>query len=194
MPLSITIGICRPLFTLFLFSCIFSSDFVGPRCHFSSWLDAHEYIPTRVFPHYLLVGVIVTYFLIPHLVMLLIDALPLHSVFWHLHYFAVSSPSCACFIMDLASECLLHHASKCISYSVQSLCIHWLHIVHPIILPVHDRTRNLGFCIFPKCGACTFPSYRVSSPHILVNISLSCFLRSIIFQNKVWHIFAGTLP
>ena len=89
----------------------------------------------------------------------------------------------------MASECLPHHASKCSPYPVQSLCIHWLHILHPIILPVHDRTRNLGFCIFPKCDACTCPSYCVSFPHILVNISLSCFPRSIILRNKVWYIF-----
>ena len=134
------------------------------------------------------------YFPTPPLATILQHALPLHSVFWHLHCFAVSSPSCACFLLDLASECLLHHASKCSPYPVQSLCIHWLHIMHPIILPVHDRTINWGFFIFPKCDACTCPSYRVSFPHILVNLLLFCFPRSINFQNKVWNMFAGTLP
>ena len=81
----------------------------------------------------------------PTLVTLLLYALPLHSIFWHLHFLSVSSPSCACFLLELASECLLHHAFKCSLYPVQSLCIHWLHIVHPILLPVHDRTSNLDF-------------------------------------------------
>ena len=85
-----------------------------------------------------------------------------------------------------------HHASKCSPHPVQSIYIHWLHILHPILLPVHDRTRNLGFCIFLKCDACTCPSYRVSFPHILLNISLFGFLLSIPLQNKVWNIFAGT--
>ena len=108
---------------------------------------------------------------------LLLDALTLHSPVWNLHYFAVSSPSCACFLLDLAYEYLLHHASKFSPYPVQSLCIHWMHIVHTIILPLHDRTINLCFYIFPKCGACTCSSYRVSFLHIMVNLSLSCFLR-----------------
>ena len=42
--------------------------------------------------------------------------------FWitrlYLHYFSVSSPSCACFLLDLASECLMHHASKFSLYPV----------------------------------------------------------------------------
>ena len=84
------------------------------------------------------------------------------------------------FLLELAFECMMYHAYKCIPYLVQSLCIHWMNIVHPIILPVHDRTSNLGFCIFSKCGAFTCPSYRVSLPHILVNISMSWFLRPIL--------------
>ena len=107
---------------------------------------------------------------------LLLDDLPLHSVFWNLNCFAVSYPSCTCFLLELASECLLHHASKYSPYPVQSLCTHWLHIVHPILLPLHDRASNLGFCILPKYDACTCPSYRVSFPHILANLWLSCFL------------------
>ena len=116
------------------------------------------------------------YFLITSLATLLLDALPLHSVFLHLHCFDVSCPSCACFLLDLISECLLHHASKCSPYPVQSLCIYWLHIVHPILLPVHDRTRNLGFFIFPKCDTCTCPSYHVSFPHILASPLFCCQL------------------
>ena len=130
----------------------------------------------------------------PPLATILLNALPLHSVFWHIHCFAVSYPSFSFFLLDLASECLLHHASKCSPYPVQSLCIHWLHIVHPIILPVHDRTSNLGFRMLPKCDACTCPYYRVSFPHILLNHSLSCFPRSIPLQNKMWNIFAGNFP
>ena len=102
----------------------------------------------------------------PPLVTLLLDDLPSHSAFLHLHCFVVSYPCWACFLLELASECLLHHASKCSPYLVQSLWIHWLYIVHPIILPMHDRTRNLGSCIFPKYDACTCLSYHVSFPHI----------------------------
>ena len=123
-----------------------------------------------------------------------LDALPFNSIFRHLHCFAVSSPSCAFFLLYMASECLMHHASKCSPYPVTSLCIHWLNIVHPIIFTVHDRTSNLDFCIFPKCGAYKFLSYGASFSHILVNLSLSCFLRLTILQNKVWHIFEGTSP
>ena len=125
----------------------------------------------------------------PPLATLLLDALPLHIVFLNLHCFVVSYPYCACFLLELSSEFLLHHASKCIPYPVQSMCINWLHIANPIILPVHDRTSNLGFCILPKCDAFTFPSYRVSFPHILENLSLSCFLRPVLLLNKVLNIF-----
>ena len=144
-PPSIIFGLCRPFFSVLLFSCMFSFDFVGTRRHLSSWLASHEFILACVFPHYFLGGVILPYFLTFPLATLLLDALPLHIVFWYIHCSAVSYPSCACFLLELASECLLHHASKFIPYSVQSLCIHWLHIFHPIILPVHDRTSNLGF-------------------------------------------------
>ena len=88
----------------------------------------------------------------------------------------------------------MHHASKCSPYPVQSRCIHWLHIVRPILFPVHNRTSNLGFWICPKCVSCTCPSYRVSFPHILVNLLLSCLPRPIILRNKVWNISVGTLP
>ena len=123
-----------------------------------------------------------------------LDTLTFHTVFLYLHYFSVISPSCAYFLLDLASECLLHHASKCSLYLVQSLCIHSLHIVNPILLTVHDRTINLGFFILPKCDACSCPSYHVSFPHILVNLPLSCFLRLVLLRNEVLNIFAGTLP
>ena len=193
-PPSIAIGLCRLFFVVFLFSCIFSFDFVGKRRHLSSWLAAHEFIMTHVFPHYFLGRVIVPYLLTPPLETLLLRPLPLYSVFWHIHFFFVSSPYCACFLMDMAYGCLVHHASKYSPYPVQSMCIHWLHILNPIIFPVHDITINLVFWILPKCGACTCPSYRVSFPHILVNLSLYCFPRTILLQNKVWNIFAGTLP
>ena len=147
------------------------------------------------FTHYFLGGVTFTYFLTPlPLETLLLDALPLHIVFLHLHCFVVSYLSCACFILELAFECLLHHASKCNPYSVQSLCIHWLHIVNPIILPMNDRKSNFCFCIFPKCDACTCPYYHVSFPLILLNLLLSCFLRPVLLRNNVLNIFAGTLP
>ena len=139
-------------------------------------------------------GVKFSYFLTPPLETLLLDALPLHSVFFHLHCFFVSYPYCDCFLLELAFECLLRHASKWNPYLVQSLCIHWLHIVNPILLPVHDKTSNLGFCIFPKRDACTCPSYNVSFPHILENLSLSCFLQPVLLRNKVLNIFAGTFP
>ena len=87
---------------------------IGKRRHLSFWLDAHEFILTRVFPHYFLGGLIIPYYPTPFPATLLLDALPFHSVFWHLHCSDVSSPSCACFLLDLESECLLHHASKCI--------------------------------------------------------------------------------
>ena len=193
-PPSITIGLCIPLFNLFFFHCIFSSDFFGTRRHLFSWLTTHEFILTHVIPHYFLGGLIVPHFPTPPLTTLPLDALPIHSVFWHIHCFAISSPSCNCFLLELASECLLLHASKCSPYPVPSLCIHWLNILHPILLPVHYRTINLGFCIFSKCVACTCLSYCVIFPHILVNISLSCFPRSILLQNKLWHIFIGTPP
>ena len=134
------------------------------------------------------------YFMTPPLGILLLDALPLHSVFLHLHYFFVSYPYWAYFLLDLAFECLLHHASKCNPYPVQSLCIHWMHIVNPILLSVHDRTSNLGFYIFLKCDACTCPSCHVSFPHILANLLLFCLLRPVLLGNKVLNIFAGTLP
>ena len=144
----IIIGLCRPFLTVFLFSYIFSSDFFGLRRHLSTLRTIHEFILTCVFPHYFPGGVIFPYFLTLPLATLLLDALPLHSVFLLIHCFAVSSPSCAFFLMVLASECLLHHASKFSPHPVQSLYIHWMHILHPILLPVHDRTINLGFCIF----------------------------------------------
>ena len=147
------------------------------------------------FSHYFLGGVNSSYFSTPPpLATPPLDALPLHSVFFNLRFFVVSYPSCACFLLDMLSECLLHHASKCSPYPVKSLCIHWLHIVNPIILPVQDRTSNFRFCIFPKCEACTCPSHRESFPHILANILLSCFLGPVIFRNKVLNIFAGILP
>ena len=147
-PPSIIIGIRRPFFTVFLFPAFSPLILLA---HATIYL--HGLLPTSLFwpvffPHYFLGGVIVPYFLTPPLATLLIYALPLHSVFWHLHCFAVSSPYCTCFLLELSSECLLHHASKCSPYPVQSLCIHWLHIVHPIILSVHNRTSNLGFYIF----------------------------------------------
>ena len=111
------------------------------------------------------------------------------SYFLHIHCFVVSYPYCACSLLDLASECLLHHASKCSPYLVKSLCIHWPHIVHPIILPVHDRISNLGFCILTKFDAFTCLSYRLIFPHILSNLSLSCFLQPVILRNKVWNFF-----
>ena len=146
------------------------------------------------FPHYFLGGVNFTYFLTPPLAALLLYALPLHSVFLHLQYFVVSYPYCAYFLLDMEFECLLHHASKCNPYPVQSLCIHWQHIVNPIILPLHDRMSNLCFCILPKCDACTCPSFHVIFPHILSNILLFFFLRPVLLRNKVLNIFAGTLP
>ena len=146
------------------------------------------------FSHYFLGGVNFPYFLTSPLVTLLIYALPLHSVFLHLHCFVVIYPSCAFFLMELAPQFLLHHVSNCSPYPVQALCIHWLHIVNPTILPLRDRTSNLGVSIVPKCDACTCPSYHVIFPHILANLLLSCFLRQVIFLNKVLNIFAGILP
>ena len=73
---------------------------------------------------------------------IILYALHLHSIFWHLHCFYVSSPSCDCFLLELSSECMLHHASKFSPYPVKYPCIHLLHIVHPFFLPVHDRTLN----------------------------------------------------
>ena len=137
------------------------------------------------FSHYLLGGVNFPYFLTPPLVTLLLDALPLHSVFLHLHYFVVSYTSWAYFLLELAFECLLHHSSKCNPHPLQSMWIHWLNIVNPIIFPVHGRTSNLGFWIFPKCDACICPSCHVSFPHILANLPLSCFLLPVLFRNKV---------
>ena len=134
-------------------------------------------------------GLIVSFSPPPPPATLLLDALHFHSVVWNPHCLDLSYPSCACFLLELASEYLLHHASKCSPYPVPSLCIHLMHTVNPIILPVHGRTSNSGSWIFPGCGACTCPSYRVSFPHILVNISLSGFSRSILLQNKVWNIF-----
>ena len=135
------------------------------------------------FLHYFLGRVNFPYFPTPHpLVTLLLDALPLHSVFLHIHCFFVSYPSCDCLLLDLASQCLLHHASKCSPYPVQSMCINWLHIVNPIILPVYYRMKILDFCIFPKCYACTCLSYHISFPHILANHLLSCFLRTSTFS------------
>ena len=194
LPTSITIGISIPLLTLFSFTLIFSSGFVGTRCHFSSWLAAHEFILTLIFPHYFLEGLIVPYFPTPPPATLLLDALPFHIVFWDIHCLSVSSPYYDCFLLELAYEFLLHHASKCILYPVPSLCIHLLHTANTIILPVHYSTSNLGSWIFPRCGECTCPSYHVSCPHILVNLSLSCFPKSVLFQNKLWHIFAATSP
>ena len=129
-----------------------------------------------LFPYYFL-GVFFSYSPTSPTKTILLDAFPFHNVFWDIHCFAVSSPSFYCFLLELVSEFILHHASKCSPYPVPSLCIHWLHIVHPIILPVYYITSNLGSSIFPKCGACTCPSYRVSFLHILVNPSLSCFLQ-----------------
>ena len=149
---------------------------------------------TRVFPNYFFWRENFPYFLTPPLATLLLDSLPLHSVFFRLHCFVVSYPSSACFLLEMEFECLLQHATKWNPYLVQSLCIHWLHIVNPIILHVHDKTSNLGFWIFPKCDACTCPSYHVSFPHILANLSLYCFLRPVLLRNKVLNIFAGTLP
>ena len=193
-PSSIIIFLCRPFFTVFWFSSIFSFNWFGTCRHFSSWLAAHEFILTRVFPHYFLGGVNFPYFLTPPLATLLLDALPIHRFFLNLHYFVVSYPYCAYFLLQLEFECLLHQASKFNPYPVQSLFIHWLHIVNPILLPMHDRTRNLGFCIFPKCDTSTCPYCHVRLPHILENILLFCFLRPVLLRNKVLNIFAGTLP
>ena len=128
-PPSIIIFLCRLFFTVFWFSSIFSFNFFGTCCHFSSWLAAHKFILTRVFSTLLPWRCNCLIFSAPPLATLLLDVLPLHSVFWNLHCFVVSSPSCAFFIMKLASECLLHHASKYSPYPVQSLCIHWLHMI-----------------------------------------------------------------
>ena len=154
-PPSIIIFLCRPFFTVFWFSCIFYFNFFGTCRNFSSWLAAHEFILTRIFSHYFLGGVIFHILWHPPLATLLLDALPLCSVFLHLHCFVVSYPSCTWILLEMAFECMLHHSSKCNPYPVQSMCIHWLHIANPIILPVHDRTSNFGFCIFPKCDTCT---------------------------------------
>ena len=132
-----------------LLSCFLQSIFLQNKV----WNILQEL--TRIFPHYFLGGVKFSYFLTLPLAMLLLHALPLHIVFLHIHYIFVSYPSCAYFLLELKFECLLYHASKCNIYPVQSLCINWLHNVNPILLPVHDRTRNLGFCILPKCDACT---------------------------------------
>ena len=74
LPPSITIGLCIPLLPVFLFTCIFSSGFVGTHRHFSSWLAAHDFILTHVFPHYFLGGLIVPYSLTPPPATLLLDA------------------------------------------------------------------------------------------------------------------------
>ena len=134
LPPSIKICVCRPFFTLFLFSYILSSDFVCTRRNFSSWPAAHEFILTRVFTHHFLGGQffhILQYPPPPQPTMLLLDALYFHRVFQNLHCFAVSSPSCDWFLLELSSECLPHHASKCSPYPVPSLCIHFLHTLNP---------------------------------------------------------------
>ena len=187
-PPSIIIGLFRPFLTVFLFSCTFFLIFwhMPPFLFMASCPRVYSVpcystlLPCR--------GNFSMFFYTPPLSTLQLDALTLHIVFWHLHCFAVSYPACGYFLLELVSECLMHHASKCIPYLLQSLCIHWLHIVHQIILPVHDITSNLGFFIFPKCDACEFPSYRVIFPHILANILLSCFPRPIPLRNKVWNI------
>ena len=181
----------------------FSSSYYVPVFYILVWFkhtatSLCSLLPTGLFwhvflPHYFLGRVIVPYFITPPTATLPLDALPFYSVVWHLHCLALSSPSCAWFILDMASECFLHHDSKCIPYPVPSLCIHLLHTENPIILPVHGRTINTGSCILPGCGACTCPSYCVSYPYILVNISLSCFPQSILLQNKVWYIFYRNL-
>ena len=84
------------------------------------------------FPQYFLGGVSFSYFLTPPLATIRLYAMPLHRVFLHLHCFVLSYPYYACFLLELAFECLMHHASKFNPYPVQSLCIHWLHIVNPI--------------------------------------------------------------
>ena len=166
---------------LYFFFCFFCT-----RRHFSSWLDAHKFILTRIFstlPPWR--GNCSIFSDTPPLATLLRDALLFHSVFRSLQCLFFSYPSCAWFLLDLSSECLLHYVTKCTPYPMPSLCIHLLHTVNPILLPVHDRTRNLGSCIFPGCDACTFPSYRVSCLHIMANISLSCLPRLILLQHKV---------
>ena len=99
-------------------------------------------------PHYFLDRVIEPHSPTPPPATLPLDALPFHSIFWHLHCFAVSYPSCACFLLEVAPECLLRHASKCILYPVLAMCIHFLHTAHTFLLLVHGIMSNLGhaFC------------------------------------------------
>ena len=127
---------------------------------------------------------------------LLLDALPLHRLFWHLHCFAVSYPCWACFLLDISSKCLLHHAPKCSPYPVQSMCIHWLNIVHPIIFPVHEITSNLGFWIFQNVMHAHVPLTMYVSLtfwqifHCLISCDqYLCEIRCGIFLQEICHKF-----
>ena len=97
---SIIIGLCRTFFTVVLLTCMSYFDFVCTRHHFSSWLAAHDLIQARVSSALLPWRVNSSIFSDPPpLATLVIDAFPLHSVFLHLRWFAVSSPSCDFFLM-----------------------------------------------------------------------------------------------
>ena len=65
LPPSNNIDLCRPLISLSLCTCIFSSGLVGTRRHFSSWIDSHDIIVHVFIPHYLLCRIIVTYYTTP---------------------------------------------------------------------------------------------------------------------------------
>ena len=150
MPTSINIGICRPLLSLLLCTCIFSSVFLAHAA-----TSPHGLLPTSLFfhvflPHFFLGGAIVPYYPPPPPATLPLAALPFRSVVWHFYCLAVSYPSCACFLLETAPERLLYHDSKCGPYPLLALCIHFLHTVHTFILLVHGRNINLSSCIFSK--------------------------------------------
>ena len=125
LPQSINIGLCRPLLFLSLCTCTLSFGLVVTRRHFSSWLAAHKFIFDVFLSQNSLGGVVVQDLLTPPPVMLPLFASPFHSVFWHLQYPAVSSPSCTCSILERAPEFLLPHAYKCSPNPVLALCIHF---------------------------------------------------------------------